>query len=263
VVTPVSGTVLKAFQVLDLFGEHGTLTAADCATRLGWPRSTCHRLLLTLRQAGALELNEGGHYSLSLRLFEIGAQAPLRRRLCDRAHVPLQQLTEETGMTSHLGARSGANLVFLDVVPGRAFKLTTRVGHRAPLHATSIGKLLLAHAPDNVLRNVSERGLTRFTDATIVRPDKLMRELQEIRELDVSYEHEEIHKGTSCTAVPIRLHGRVIGAISLAFPTGRPDWQRKSDELRLRKTRDVIERGLAWQSTMQWGLDERADDDTG
>jgi DNA-binding IclR family transcriptional regulator len=256
VVTPISGTVLKAFQVLDLFMENGSLTPADCAARLGWPRATCHRLLLTLREVGALELNEGGHYNLSLRLFEIGAQAPVRRRLCDRGHLPLQLLSEETGMTSHLGARSGANLVFLDVVPGRSFKLATRVGHRAPLHATSIGKLLLAHAPEKVIQNVTERGLTRFTDATIVRPADLLRQLHEIREKDVSYEREEIHKGTSCIAVPIRLQGRVIGAISLAFPIGRPVWQQNSYEQQLRKSRDVIERGLSWQSILQWGLED-------
>lgn len=77
--TPPSTTVLKAFELLDLFTERSLLGAGEAARLLGAPRASAHRLLVTLRAAGVLESNEQGQYRLGLRLFELGSYSAERR----------------------------------------------------------------------------------------------------------------------------------------------------------------------------------------
>jgi DNA-binding IclR family transcriptional regulator len=74
--TVPSSTVLKAFQVLELFAERPLLGAAEAARMLGVPRASVHRLLVTLKAAGVAESTAHGQYRLGLRLFELGSLAP-------------------------------------------------------------------------------------------------------------------------------------------------------------------------------------------
>jgi DNA-binding IclR family transcriptional regulator len=253
--TEASLTVLKAFKLLELFFEHPLLTTTRSAELLDVPRATAHRLLVSLREAGAIESTSEGHHRLSLRLFEIGALAPVRRRLCDHGRVPLEQLSAETGMTVHLAVRDGPYIVFLESIPGRGSRVPTRVGHRGPMHATGLGKLLLAYADPTVLDEVMVGKLHRFTANTIVTRERLEAELEEIRTTGVAYDREEIQPGLFCIAVPVRDHGdEVIAAASISMPTLTDARRRREFGVRLQAAVAAIESGLSWQPSLNWSV---------
>jgi DNA-binding IclR family transcriptional regulator len=150
---PPSTTVLKAFDLLALFSQRPLLGAGEAARLLGAPRASTHRLLVTLRLAGVLEVNEDGQYRLGLRLFELGSYAPLRRRLHDECTQPLERLSAEVALPTFLGAREGTDLLCLEKVYHRQTDVPIRVGQRAPLHTTAAGKVLLAYARRSVIKH--------------------------------------------------------------------------------------------------------------
>lgn len=216
-VSSTSSTALKAFEVLALFRDRPVLTTSTCAEALGFPRATAHRLLATLREAGFVELSPTGHYRLGLRLFEIGALAPLRRQLVDFARRPLEELADATGQQVHLAVRSDMHVVYLDVIHGREASLPTRAGQRGPLHATGLGKALLAWAPEETIEEAIAAGLPRFTSSTITDAEELRRELAKARHNGVVHDREESMVGLQCLAAPLRNEdGELMAAISMA-----------------------------------------------
>ncbi|MPZ63846.1 MAG: helix-turn-helix domain-containing protein [Propionibacteriales bacterium] len=245
--TPPSTTVLKAFDLLELFAERPLLGAGEAARLLGAPRASTHRLLVTLRLAGVLEANGDGQYRLGLRLFELGSNAPLRRRLHDEATQPLERLSAQVALPALLAARDGTDLLCLEKVYHRQTDVPTRVGQRAPLHSTAVGKVLLAYAPRAVIERYLSEPAARFTPHTIVEPRRLLMELERIRDRGLAWEREESCLGVASVATGIWNHtGKIVAAISVSAAT-LPDCRRlKRAERPLLATAAEIHRRLGW-----------------
>lgn len=245
--TPASTTVLKAFQLLDLFSERPLLGAGEAARLLGTPRASTHRLLVTLRIAGVLESTEDGQYRLGLRLFELGSFAPLRRRLHDEATLPMERLSEEVSEPAHLSVRDGMDLVCVEKVYHRQVDVPTRVGQRAPLHDTAAGKVLLAYAPRTIIERYLAGPMERRTAHTIVEPGRLLSELDRIRDRGLAYERQESCLGVASVATGIWNHtGKIVAAISVSAST-LPECRRlESVERPLLATAAEIQRRLGW-----------------
>lgn len=247
--TRPSSTVLKAFQVLELFADSSLLGAADCARLLGTPRATAHRLLVSLKEAGAVESTAGGHYRLSLHLFQLGSLVPLRRRLHEGGNPALEELVERTRLPAHLGVLNGTRVLYLEKAHRNRDAVPTDIGSQGPLHATALGKALLAHAAVEVLDCVIQEGLERHTAATIVEPATLYAELACVRASGVAYDREEMSPGIVCIAAPVRDHaGRVVATVSIPAPAAR--WRHQLEGLRtpLLQTTAAIERRLGWHA---------------
>jgi len=96
------------------------------------------------------------------------------------------------------------------------------VGQSTPLHATSSGKVLLAHAPDAVRKGVLSRELQRFTPATITDPDVLQQHLDRVVDEGWGSTAEEYEVGLNAVAAPVRgADGDVIAALSVSGPSFR------------------------------------------
>jgi DNA-binding IclR family transcriptional regulator len=227
--TPLASTVLKAFQVLDLFTERQVLVAPEVARSLGVPRASAHRMLVTLAAAGILECEGPGEYTLSMRLFEIGSCVPLRRKLHDEAINPLVRLVSRTQLPAQLGVRQGQDVLFLERVGFRDNDCTP-VGRRGPLHATGVGKVLLAFAPQTFQEAYLARPLKAYTPYTVTNSMQLHRELCVVRKRGVSYGRQERKVGFVTIARPIRnLQGRVVAGVSVVVPEGREAHLRQID----------------------------------
>jgi DNA-binding IclR family transcriptional regulator len=246
--TPPSTTVLKAFKLLDLFAERPLLGAGEAARLLGVPRATTHRMLVTLRIAGVLESNEYGQYRLGLRLFELGSFAPLRRRLHDESALPLERLATEVGLPTLLSVRDGDDLLCLEKVHHRRADVPGRVGQRGPLHATAAGKVLLAYAPRTAVEQYAAEPLARFTPHTVVEPERLLTELEAVRDRGLAWEHDEHCLGIASVATGIwNRAGKIVAAISVSAAT-LPDSRRlRSVERPLLATATEIRRRLGWR----------------
>ena len=109
-----------------------------------------------------------------MRLWEIGSLAPQRNGLREIAIPFMEDLYEATHENVQLAVLAGREALFVERINGRhSVPTVTRVGGRLPLHATGVGKALLAFAPEPVLEEVIAAGLPALTQSTITDPRAL------------------------------------------------------------------------------------------
>ena len=192
-------------------------TLSDIARRAALPLTTTHRLVGELCASGALERDGDGTYRIGLRLWEIASLAPRGVR-CARPLCPfLEDLYEVTHENVQLGVREGHEVVYIERIAGRrAVGVLTRVGGRFPLHASGIGLVLLAHAPEDRPASVLDGPLQRFTDYTVTDPERLRRMLSQIRRDGVAVSDRQVTDDAVSVAAPIvDGAGEVIAALSI------------------------------------------------
>jgi DNA-binding IclR family transcriptional regulator len=213
----------RAFGVLQAFTPASpVLTLSEIARRAGLPLTTAHRLAAELRAAGALERDADGTYRVGLRLWEIASLAPRGVPLREAALPFLEDLYEVTHENAQLGVREGRDVVYIERIAGRrAVGVLTRVGGRFPLHASGIGVVLLAHAPEALQQAVLAGPLQRFTDYTITDPARLERVLAQVRRDGVAISDRQVTDDAMSVAAPITdAAGEVIAALSVVAKAG-------------------------------------------
>jgi len=219
--TPATAVIARALAVLDAFdAEHPRLTLTELATHAGLPVPTTLRLVRQLVAGDALERAADRRYVIGRRLWDLGLLAPVETDLRGLAAPYLQDLQAVTRATVHLAVREGSTALYLDRLSGQAsVPVVSHVGARLPLHATGVGKVLLAHAPEEVQRDVLAQ-LTRHTPYTVTSPRVLAGQLTRIRRDGHARTAEEMTLGACSVAVPVRdTGGEVIAALGLVLPT--------------------------------------------
>ncbi|WP_334191939.1 IclR family transcriptional regulator [Pararhodobacter sp.] len=214
-------SVEKAMRVLEALSQgNGPMRLRDVAAATDMTRTNAFRMLQTLRELGYVDQTEdGAQYSLTLRLFEIGARRRASDTLVQVAHPVLQRLSGLVPENVMLSMREGMTSVVVDRIESRAFVRTfAYLGARAPLHAVSGGKCILAFESDEVIAE-AEKTLTRFTERTITDRARLREELAQIRDRGYATAYHEVNDAARGVAVPIRSRfGRVAAAISISGP---------------------------------------------
>ena len=220
---PPRSRVARAFAVLEAFTpERPTLVLSDIARRARLPLTTTHRLLAELCASGAVERDCDGTYRIGLRLWEIASLAPRGVPLREAALPFLEDLYEVTHENVQLGVREGHDVLYIERIAGRrAVGVLTRVGGRFPLHASGIGLVLLAHAPEHVQREVLDEPLERFTGFTITDPAMLERALARVRHDGVAVSDRQVTDDAMSVAAPVTgASGEVIAALSIVAKSG-------------------------------------------
>ncbi len=211
--------VERVFDMLEFLissGKPRNVTEVSRALKI--PKSSAFGILHTLRQRGYIEKLEDDRYSLTMKLFSLGAS--MVDSLDQRQQVAplLRQLALETNITAHLAVLAADEAVYIDKAeaPG-AIRLTTYVGCRVPLHSTAMGKALLAWLPESeVDRIIRSRGLTAFTPHTISSPAALKAELMQVRSNGYAVSIEENEPGVCGIAGPVFDHtGHVAAAVNV------------------------------------------------
>lgn len=229
--TSAPGTTVttKLLAVLSAFDErHRSLTLTELAGRAGIPVPTAHRLIGELVAGSALERLDDGRYVVGRLLWEAGLLAPVQGRLRQVAEPFLHDVYASTMATVHLAVRDGDEVLYLHRMQGRAsVPIVSTVGTRLPMHATGVGKVLLAHAPPDVHDQVFAR-LTRITPYTITRAEVLEAQLDRIRRDGVAITSEEMSLGACSLAVPVvrSSDDAVAAAIGVVVATLKRDRQR-------------------------------------
>ena len=211
--TPGAGVVGRVFTLLGVFdAEHPRLSLTAIARRSGLPLSTTHRLVAELVEEGALDTT-GRDYTIGRRLWDIGLLAPVYGPLRQAASPFLHDLYAATGATTHLAVRDRDAALCLERLAGRtSAPVIGAIGSSLPLHATGVGKVMLAHAPAGVWQRVSAR-LWPLTSHTVTDPWALSDELSRVRREGFATTSQEMTEGTSAVAVPVRQAGRVVAAL--------------------------------------------------
>lgn len=216
-----TSSLRRALTLLDTFTVgHAEMSMRELARRSGIARSTTHRLVQELVEWGGLERGPGG-LRLGVKLFELGTMAPTQSTLRDAASPFLHTLNEVTRLTANLGIREGGNIVYLDKISTSTLNVPhSRLGGRGILHATGIGKAILAFSPKNELIELFEKPLEAVTPKTITDEATLRTELTRVHRERLAYDVEESCLGLFCVAAPILdRHGLVLGAVSVTGAT--------------------------------------------
>ena len=171
----------RALSVLGAFeGSSGSLTVARIAARAQLPLSTTYRMVHELEQWGGLRKGSDGKYQVGFRIWELGQLAG--RRLRDRAHPFLQDLFDLTHENVHLAIREGTQSLYVDkIYSSRKMPQVSRIGGRLTLHATAVGRVLLAAQPDWFVDAYLQRELEAPTPKTVTDPRMLTQLIDDVR----------------------------------------------------------------------------------
>lgn len=199
----------------------GPKRLGELAETLGTHKSTVLRTLQSFEKHGWVR-REGDIpvFSLGLRLLELSNSILEDLDIRKVARPELARLGAEVGETVHLAIRDGAEMVYLDKVESvHPVRMYSRIGARAPLHCTGVGKVLLALTP---VEDWPELELQQFTSRTIVTHKDLVTACAEIRRRGWGWDEQEHEETVRCISAPVfGSHGEVIAAVSLSVPTSR------------------------------------------
>jgi IclR family acetate operon transcriptional repressor len=215
----------RAVRLLTLIAEGDGLSLSEAAERAGLPAPTAYRMLTTLERHGLVEFEAPAQlWHVGVDAFRIGAAFLRRRKLAERGRAVMQDLVERCGETANLAVADEGAVVFVAQIESHeAIRAFFRPGTRGPMHASGVGKAILAHLPrERVARLVARAGLERFTARTIIEPERLWHELAAIRGRGWSVDDEERHLGMRCVAAAIFDElGQPVAGVSISGPSVR------------------------------------------
>jgi len=219
-------TVKSVGRALDIIAivssKKSGLGVTDIAKQMDINKSSVYRILITLAQYGYIEQDsETERYKLGYKFLDISSRLLESMDLRTEAKPFLEELEKATNEVIHLVVYDQGEVVYIEKLEGSEMLRThSKVGKRAPMHCTSVGKAILAYLPPNVaMEIVDHKGLPKHTEHTITGKDAFIKELNNIRQAGYALDLEENEDGVTCIAAPIFDHlGTVIASVSISGP---------------------------------------------
>jgi len=219
-------SLTRALTLLQRLSEAPTgMQLTELSYQLGMPVATVHRLLATFEELDFVEQDsEQGLWYVGLNAFTVGNAFLNRRDFVAIARPHMNSLVDQCGETVNLGVIDDGEAVFISQVESReVMRMIVRLGSRSPIHASGVGKALLAGMPENRIAQILERrGLPRYTERTLDNPAALYAELEQTRRRGYALDDEEHAVGLRCVAAAIfDENAQALAAISLSGPKAR------------------------------------------
>lgn len=216
----------RAFSILEEVARNRDgIALAELSKRVGLHNSTTFHLVKTMVSLGYIrQMKDSKRYRVGRPLFALAASALDEIEMVSLATPVLEDLSRETGESSHFSVRMGDSVVVLARTAGPgAFQLTDRVGVVRPAHCTALGKVILAALrPEQLDRFLERIELKPYTPKSITDVGVLRREIEEIRRSGMAFDDGEFDPEVRCVAVPVRdFSGQVIGALGISGPIWR------------------------------------------
>jgi PcaR/PcaU/PobR family beta-ketoadipate pathway transcriptional regulator len=219
-------SVEKAFRVLHLFnGAKVELSFSDVAQRSGIGRSATQRFLYTLHTLGYLvqdPVSKG--YRLSSKLLTLTQSYSRSDVLREKASALLEEANRRCEETVNLTVLDGTEVVYIVRFPSKhVVSVNLTVGTRLPAFCTAPGRVLLAQLEQGQLERIlSESRLTKLTEMTETRPDRLRKILEQVRHQGYCISNQEAFVGDISVAAPVfDEEGQAVAAVNIAVPTPR------------------------------------------
>jgi IclR family KDG regulon transcriptional repressor len=216
----------RAFAILEEVARHREgIGLADLSKLVGLHNSTTFHLAKTMVSLGYIrQEKDSKRYRVGRPLFALAASALDEIEMVNVATPVLEDLSRETGESSHFAVRMGDSVVVIARTSGPgAFQLTDRVGVVRPAHCTALGKVILAGLrPDQLERFLERVDMKPSTDKSITNVPQLLREIAEVRKTGIAYDDGEFNPEVRCVAVPVKdFTGQVVGALGISGPIWR------------------------------------------
>lgn len=222
-------SLARGLDILErLSDEPGGLELHEIARALEMPKSSAFNLVHTLAQKKYLTYNaDTARYTLSMRMFEIGASAVKGDSGEAVVHRYMVEIFEGCNETIHCGVMDGTDVVYIDKVESsHSIRMTSRVGVRFPLFATAMGRSMLACLSQEQIRALfADYTFRPLTGKARVRTlEELLQEVERVRVAGYAVEHEESNDNVCCLSVAIRnREGKPVYAVSISMPIFRAD----------------------------------------
>ncbi len=217
----------KTMRIIEFLADNNRpMRLIDIANALELNTSTTSRFINTLVALGYIEQEQASSkYFLTYRICSISNKIYTKTSLRDIVSPYLKDLARKAGESVCLAVEQSRQVVYIDVAdgPDQMVKGMQRIGNIAPLHCTGIGKLLLLNYSATELDDlIEQKGLTSFTDHTIITKEKLIKELDKVRESGYAFDNEECEIGARCIAFPIYdFTHKIIAGFSITGPINR------------------------------------------
>lgn len=219
-------SVARALDMIEIIGSSKQgLGVTEISKQVDINKSSVFRTLATLSQYGYVEQNEEtGKYRIGYKFLDISSRLLDSLDIRTEAQPILQELEKETNEVVHLVVYDQGEVVYIEKLEGNeTLRMHSRVGKRAPVHCTSVGKAILSHLPAaDVLAAIEQKGLPPHTPHTITEKDTFLKELSSVKRNGYALDLEENESGIRCIAAPVFDHtGNVAAAVSISGPTLR------------------------------------------
>jgi DNA-binding IclR family transcriptional regulator len=198
-------------------------TMAEISDDLGWPRSSTFNLVGTIAEKGWLyEPRQRGGFYPSPRWLTLARIVADSEPLPEALHALTARIADETGETTAVAALAGTSAIFLDVVESvQPVRYFAEVGDRVPIHASSVGRALLAqHSPEERQAIYRRIRFERFSETTPMSAERIEAELREAAERGYHQSSSEYIADLAGVALPLPLGPRRLSVV-VAGPTSR------------------------------------------
>lgn len=217
-------SIERGFAVLLAFdADLPTASLAELATKTGLSRPAVRRILLTLQRLGYVQ-GSHGRWSLTPRVLTIGHHYAATHGIVEITQPHLLRIVEQTGESASFAELDGIEVVYVARVHARrVLTHNVNIGTRLPVHATSMGRVVAAFAPADVVdRIIAEAGLPALTPHTVTDEIAFRDILHDVRSQGYALVDGELEEGFLSLAVPVRdSSGTVVGALAHSTSRGR------------------------------------------
>lgn len=219
------GAISKVCLLIEMLSTQKSWELTDLCKAVGMPKTTVHRMLLTLEDNGyVVQEKQRGEYCLSFKLFSIGSRMLHHSSLVDIARPYCRELLEAVDETVNLCVVSGTEMLVVDKqVTSQMLRQDSIIGSSFPLFESASGKIFLAFADESE----TQKALACIKEQRpSLNSEKVMRdlaeELEKVRQTGLAYDYEEVFKGVRCIAAPIYdFQNKLVATISISTPTVR------------------------------------------
>jgi IclR family pca regulon transcriptional regulator len=217
-------SLARGLEVISAFSRNKPrMTLSDMARATGMTRATVRRLLLTLVREGYAQ-TDGKYFSLQPKVLKLGFAVISSMGIWEVAQPIMNALSERLEESCFAAVLDGYDVTYVArATSDRLVNIGISVGSRAPVHAVSTGRVLMAALPDDKLQKYLDEGeFERVTNYTTVSKVKLREEIEEVRARGWAIVDQELEVGLRSISVPIRgSDGTVIAALNVCCPSSR------------------------------------------
>lgn len=247
-------SVGKALRILEVLADSpkGELGVSQLSHLLDWNRTTVYRFLQTLIEEGYVRQVQGSDlYRLTFKIVGLANQMVNRLDIRQVARPYMLELVERWQINAHLALLDNSEIVFIERIDcDKLLGTKFHIGRRAPVHATAIGKVILANCDERMLDLIlKEYILKTFTPNTINEIEKFKNEISLIRNNGYALDHGEYNYEVNCIASVIKdVNGEAFAGISLSG-TEKQVFEHNIDELgtSIKEAAQRISKDLGWQ----------------
>lgn len=217
-------TTFRVLSVLELLASSAAgLTLSEISAALDAPKSSLFPIIHTMAAHDFLYFNpETSRYAIGLKSYTTGSSYLKENEVMKLFHQKMQEVVDRCLETCQLGILDAGHVLYIGKADSpEPIRLESKIGKLLPAYCTALGKALLCDFTREKLCRFYSGPLQPYTANTILNPDDLYTQLEEIRRTALSYDHGEVFDGIDCIATPIRQNGPVICAMSVTTPSYR------------------------------------------